>query len=335
MCIVCGPGGNRFLQATSARYGGSGPQRFAAEEVLRETTPALDPLNREDLEGSADVILRGGPILTMRRPGEVAAAMALRSGRIQRLGDEDDVLPLRGRLTRVIDLAGRAVAPGFINAHWHAPVSLLFDWLEWIDPASTEAILAAGRNGAGEWLVVQCAQKDAEAHAIARDALGRIERPAALVDEKCNIVFANATAHANPAPLLRWRRLQRTSPSCLRRSPSVLPSRADRSLTACAAHSKILRVPALRPRASAGSAASLAKVMLTSYAPPSTVPIFCAYAAHSACSCLRARLTLRGMQGSVTIRSGWTRQRPGSAIGNRKTLSSSERPANAMHGAGT
>ena len=202
MCIVCGPGGNRFLQATSARYGGSGPQRFAAEEVLRETTPALDPLNREDLEGSADVILRGGPILTMRRPGEVAAAMALRSGRIQRLGDEDDVLPLRGRLTRVIDLAGRAVAPGFINAHWHAPVSLLFDWLEWIDPASTEAILAAGRNGAGEWLVVQCAQKDTEAHATARDALGRIERPAALVDEKCDIVFANATAHANPGAAL-------------------------------------------------------------------------------------------------------------------------------------
>jgi hypothetical protein len=73
MCIVCGPGGNRFLQAISARYGGSG-QRFAAEGVLPETTPALDPLNREDLEGSADVILRGGPILTMRRPGEVAAA---------------------------------------------------------------------------------------------------------------------------------------------------------------------------------------------------------------------------------------------------------------------
>ena len=54
-----------------------------------------------------------------------------------------------------------------------------------------------------------------------------------------------------------------------------------------------------------------------------------------ACSCLWARLTLGGMQGSATIRSGWTRQRRGSAIGYRKTLSSSERPANATHGAGT
>ncbi len=202
MCIVCGPGGNRFLQAISTRYGGSRRQRFVAEEVSRETMPALDPLNREDLQGSADVILRGGAIISMRRPGEVVAAMALRSGRIQRLGDEDDVLPLRGRLTRVIDLAGRAVTPGFINAHWHAPLSLLCDWLEWIDPASTDTVLAAGRSRPGEWLVVQCAQKDTHARAAARDALGRIERPAVLVDEKCDVDFANALAHANPGAAL-------------------------------------------------------------------------------------------------------------------------------------
>jgi len=198
MCIVCGPGGNRFLRAISTRYGGSGRQSFAAEEVLPETTPPLDPLDLEDLKGPADVILRGGPIITMLRSGEVVAAMALRAGRIQRLGDENDVLPLRGRLTRLIDLEGRAVTPGFINAHWHTPLSLLCDWLDWIDPASSETVLAAGRSQPEEWLVVRCARKDTDARASARNALGRIERPAVLVDDACDVVFANAAAHARP-----------------------------------------------------------------------------------------------------------------------------------------
>jgi predicted amidohydrolase YtcJ len=199
MCIVCGPGGNLFLQAISTRFGGPARQRFAAEEVLPETTPPLDPLDREDLAGPADVILRGGPIVTMRRSGEVVAAMALRAGRIQRLGDEDDVLPLRGRLTRLINLEGGAVTPGFINAHWHAPLSLLCDWLDWIDRASSDAVLAAGRRQTGEWLVVRCARKDTDARASARDALGRIDSPAVLVDDACDVVFANAAAYARPS----------------------------------------------------------------------------------------------------------------------------------------
>jgi predicted amidohydrolase YtcJ len=198
MCIVCGPGGNRFLQAISTRYGEVGRQRFVAEEIVPENTPPLNPLDRDDLQGSADLILRGGPIITMRRPGDVVSAMALRAGRIQRVGDEDDVLPLRGRLTRLIDLEGRAVTPGFINAHWHAPLSLLCDWLDWIDPASSDAVLAAGRIDPGEWLIVRCAPKDKNARAAAMESLARIERPAALVDESCDILFKNAAAAAYP-----------------------------------------------------------------------------------------------------------------------------------------
>jgi predicted amidohydrolase YtcJ len=198
MCIVCGPGGNRFLQAISTRYGGSERRRFAAEEVLPETTPPLDPLDRADLEGPADVILRGGPIITMRRSGEVVMAMALRAGRIQCLGDENDVLPLRGRLTRLVDLEGGAVTPGFINAHWHVPLTLLCDWIDWIDPESGDAVLAAGRTQPGEWLVVRCARKDTDMRATVGEALGRIERPAVLVDDRCDVVLANAAAHDRP-----------------------------------------------------------------------------------------------------------------------------------------
>jgi hypothetical protein len=44
MCIVCGPGGNRFLQAIAQRYGGAQLRsRFAAEEAFPETAPPLDP----------------------------------------------------------------------------------------------------------------------------------------------------------------------------------------------------------------------------------------------------------------------------------------------------
>ena len=169
MCIVCGPGGNRFLQAISTRYGGSKRRRFAAEEVLPETTPPLNPLDRADLEGPADVILRGGPIVTMRRSGEVVMAMALRAGRIQRLGDENDVLPLRGRLTRLVDLEGGAVTPGFINAHWHVPLTLLCDWIDWIDPEFGGGHPRGGADPA--WGMARRPMR-AERHRHARDRKG-------------------------------------------------------------------------------------------------------------------------------------------------------------------
>jgi predicted amidohydrolase YtcJ len=202
MCIVCGPGGSRLLHAIADRYGGTGRPRprFLAEDVLPEVTPPLDPNDLEDLHGPADVILRGGAIFPMRGHDEAVAAMALRAGRIQRLGAEDDVLPLRGRLTRVIDLDGRAVLPGFVNAHWHPPLSILCDWLEWETTPAIGAIAAALASTAPEWLLVRCALQDEASKDDMLSAFDRVpaSRPAALIDRDGAVMRATAAALAEP-----------------------------------------------------------------------------------------------------------------------------------------
>src|SRR5699024_10056118 len=47
-------------------------------------------------------------------------AIACRSGRIQQLGSDREILTLAGHDTEVIDLAGRAVLPGINDGHLHA-----------------------------------------------------------------------------------------------------------------------------------------------------------------------------------------------------------------------
>ena len=50
-----------------------------------------------------------------------AQALAVREGRIVRIGSDAEVRGLAGPATRVVDLAGKRVVPGFIDAHWHLP----------------------------------------------------------------------------------------------------------------------------------------------------------------------------------------------------------------------
>jgi predicted amidohydrolase YtcJ len=177
MCIVCGPAGNRLLQSIADRYGGR-TSRFFAEEIAPAITPPLDPADQTDLNGSADVILLGGPILTLRGRGEIAQAIAVRAGRIQAVGDAESTLAFRGRLTRIIDLDGRALLPGFVVADWHPPISLLCDWLE---PDGTSAVMrAAADERSEEWLVLQAQESNG------RDSISPMvtaaSRPALAVD---------------------------------------------------------------------------------------------------------------------------------------------------------
>ncbi|MEU2241208.1 amidohydrolase [Streptomyces sp. NPDC018338] len=74
-----------------------------------DTTPDTTP----------DLVFTGGPVLTMDPARPRAEALAVRDGRITAVGTEDEVLRLRGRATEVVDLAGRALLPGFVEAHGH------------------------------------------------------------------------------------------------------------------------------------------------------------------------------------------------------------------------
>ncbi|MFK7882496.1 amidohydrolase family protein [Roseobacter sp.] len=67
----------------------------------------------------ADRIWMGGPILTMNDDAMRAEALAEKDGVIVGVGDAKEVFALSGPETEIIDLAGRTMIPGFVDAHGH------------------------------------------------------------------------------------------------------------------------------------------------------------------------------------------------------------------------
>jgi predicted amidohydrolase YtcJ len=67
----------------------------------------------------ADRIWTGGAVLTMNDKAMRAQAVAERGGRIVAVGTREQVMKLRGPSTQMIDLKGRTMVPGFVDAHGH------------------------------------------------------------------------------------------------------------------------------------------------------------------------------------------------------------------------
>ena len=69
--------------------------------------------------GPADLVLTGGHVHTVDPAKPRAEAVAVRGERIVAVGSAADIAELRRPRTRVIDLAGRLLLPGFQDAHIH------------------------------------------------------------------------------------------------------------------------------------------------------------------------------------------------------------------------
>ena len=67
----------------------------------------------------ADRIFTGGPVLTMNDAQPRAEAVAVKDGLIIAVGSAAEVMALKGDATEVTDLKGRALIPGFVDAHGH------------------------------------------------------------------------------------------------------------------------------------------------------------------------------------------------------------------------
>ena len=68
---------------------------------------------------SADLIVTNARIYTVDENRPVVDAMAIRGGRVVATGPQRGVMTLRGPNTQVLDLHGRTVIPGMIDAHVH------------------------------------------------------------------------------------------------------------------------------------------------------------------------------------------------------------------------
>src|SRR5262249_18441790 len=67
----------------------------------------------------ADLILHHAKIVTVDDRFSVRQALAVRGGKIARVGTNGEVLKLRGPHTEVVDLQGKMVVPGLMDSHTH------------------------------------------------------------------------------------------------------------------------------------------------------------------------------------------------------------------------
>lgn len=152
---------------------------------------------------TADLILTNGVVYTVDERRSRHEALAVRDGRIVALGTAAEITELAGPATTVIDLAGRLVLPGFIDAHMHASsaADVLLD-LQLGDCESLDDCLESVRRFAAEhpdlpvvrgngW--VDSYMPPAGPSAAALDALVA-DRPVALYDDSYHAVWVNSLA---------------------------------------------------------------------------------------------------------------------------------------------
>src|SRR5438045_253023 len=107
----------------------------------------------------ADLILFNGKIITVDRRFTIAEAVAIKKDRILAVGTDREIRKRAGLGTRIIDLQGRTVIPGLIEAHAHPESAALSELdqkipdlhsikelLTWIKDQTTQ-------KKEGEWII--------------------------------------------------------------------------------------------------------------------------------------------------------------------------------------
>jgi len=84
---------------------------------LTSTVTSCKKVDTDDT--SADTIYYGGPILTMVKDGDRVEALAVKDGQIQIVGSRLDVMASQGENTKLVNLDGKCLMPGFFDPHSH------------------------------------------------------------------------------------------------------------------------------------------------------------------------------------------------------------------------
>jgi hypothetical protein len=106
-----------------------------------------------------DTVFVNGKIITVDDRFSIAQALAIRGGRIAKVGTSAEIDALKAPATRVIDLNGRIVIPGLIDNHAHWVRAAEHDELRFDGVTSRQRALEmlaqrVGATPAGEWIVV-------------------------------------------------------------------------------------------------------------------------------------------------------------------------------------
>jgi len=108
----------------------------------------------------AEIVLRGGRIFRGLADGS-CSALAISKGRVHATGSNDELEPLIGLETRVIELNGRAVIPGINDAHEHLlslglaqmEINLRGDEVKSLDELLRRVRARVARTKLGDWII--------------------------------------------------------------------------------------------------------------------------------------------------------------------------------------
>lgn len=92
---------------------------ITATAVPKVETPTVPTLTAGEM---ADTTLLNGNIITIDTSNPVAQALAVMGDKILYVGTDETVRALSGAATKVIELGGKTVTPGLIDAHNHLQV---------------------------------------------------------------------------------------------------------------------------------------------------------------------------------------------------------------------
>ena len=159
----------------------------------------------------ADTIFHGGPIVTVNQKQPEVSALAVRDGNIIAVGESADILKSHaGETTKVIDLKGRTLMPGFVEPHVHISFTAMADNIavnlaNFTLPYDTlDTILGklrAAKNSLpeGSWIVgfgVDPSRTSPPMAELTADLLDTVSttNPIFVINQSCHIAYVNHKA---------------------------------------------------------------------------------------------------------------------------------------------
>lgn len=73
------------------------------------------------LRAQPDAVCVNGAVVTMDAGGRVTEGVAIAGGKVLKTGANAEIRKLAAARTRIVDLGGKALLPGFYAAHDHFP----------------------------------------------------------------------------------------------------------------------------------------------------------------------------------------------------------------------